>query len=86
MTEETIESLRRSRDGWRMNALNGWAALHSIREVLTELAPPGSLPNPDVVFEGPEHLHEAGLLINANHALHRRAVNAETNLAELQAA
>src|SRR5688500_13574290 len=26
MSEETIEDLRRSRDGWKMNAQNGWAA------------------------------------------------------------
>jgi len=68
-----------------MNALNGWAALHNIREVLSELAPPGSLPNPDVVIEGPEQTHEAALLIDAIHALQRRAVDAETQLAELQA-
>jgi hypothetical protein len=27
-------------DAWNDNAQNGWAALHNIREVLTQLAPP----------------------------------------------
>jgi hypothetical protein len=53
--------------------------------VLTDLAPLGSLPNQDLVTDGPEHVREAALLINAMHALHRRAVAAEKKLAELQA-
>jgi hypothetical protein len=69
---------------WEENAKNGWAALHNIREVLTELAPPGSLPDEADFTYGPEHVHEAAVLIDAIHALHVRAVNAEQQAAELR--
>jgi hypothetical protein len=68
---------------WKENAQNGWAALHNIREVLTALAPPGSLPDEAEFTYGPEHVHEAAVLIDAIHALHLRAVNAEQAAAEL---
>jgi hypothetical protein len=65
----------------KANAQAGWAALHNIREVLTALAPPGSLPDPNVVIP-PDHVSEADQLIVAIHALHERAVSAEEALAE----
>jgi hypothetical protein len=70
-------------DAWKELAQNGWAALHNIREVLTQLAPPGSLPAEEAFTYGPEHVHEAAVLIDAIHALHARAVNAEQAAAEL---
>jgi hypothetical protein len=52
--------------------------------VLTQLAPPGSLPDEAEFTYGPEHVHEAAVLIDAIHALHDRAVNAEQEAAELR--
>ena len=69
-------------DTWKANAQAGWAALHNIREVLSHLAPPGSLPDPDVIIP-PDHVAEADQLIAAIHALHERAVRAEEALAAL---
>ncbi len=68
-------------DTWKAQAQAGWAALHNIREVLTVLAPPGSLPDPNVIIP-PDYAAEAGQLIAAIHALHERAVGAEEALAE----
>jgi hypothetical protein len=70
-------------DAWKENAQNGWAALHNIREVLTEIAPPGVAASREEEFTyGPEHVHEAAMLIDAIHALHTRALNAELAAAE----
>jgi hypothetical protein len=52
--------------------------------VLTQLAPSGSLPDEAEFTYGPEHVHEAAVLIDAIHALHARAVNAEQEAAEFR--
>jgi hypothetical protein len=74
--DDTAAKLRGERDQWRTNAQAGWAALHNIREVLSALAPPGSLPDPNVIIP-PDHVAEADQLIAAIHALHEHAVQAE---------
>ncbi len=67
-------------DTWKAQAQAGWAALHNIREVLTALAPSGSLPDPNVIIP-PDHVAEVGQLIAAIHALQERALRAEARLA-----
>lgn len=75
---------RDANDGsWKANAQAGWAALHNIREVLSQVAPPGSLPDPNVIIP-PDHVAEADQLITAIHALHERALRAEEALAALR--
>ncbi len=58
------------------------AALHNIREVLTALAPLGSLPDPNIIIP-PDHVAEADQLIAAIHALHERALDTGNRLSAL---
>ena len=44
----------------------------------------GTLPDKAEFTYRPEHVHEAAVLIDAIHALHTRAVNAERQAAELR--